>query len=163
MKSRINGSAVVVLFLLLPMAAQVGGAGTTNHVPLWTSTNTLGISILIQSGGNVGVGNGNPIAILDVSGKTGTNNTNGGNAPTAVRIAGGHGASNQSGFGTQGSGGPIQIISGTGAPLPGQTALGGTGGILLITGGRGAVCMPAGTRCSSYNGGTGGSITLQPG
>jgi len=163
MKFRISGLVVTVLVLLLPMAAQVGGAGTTNHVPLWTSTSNLGNSILIQSGGNIGVGNSSPVAILDVSGKTGTNNTNGGNAPTAVRIAGGLGAGNLSGFGTQGAGGPIQVTAGTGAPLPGQTALGGTGGILLITGGGGAVCFAASTRCGSYNGGNGGSISLQPG
>ena len=109
-----------ILLLVLPMAAQVGGAGTTNHVPLWTSTSNLGNSILIQSGGNIGVGNSSPVVILDVSGKTGTNTTNGGNAPTAVRIAGGLGAGNLSGFGTQGAGGPIQVTAGTGVVRPGQ-------------------------------------------
>jgi hypothetical protein len=163
MKFRIGGLVVTVLMLLLPMAAQVGGAGTTNHVPLWTSTSNLGNSILTQSSGNIGVGNTSPVAILDVSGKTGTNNSNGGNAPTAVRIAGGLGAGNLSGFGTQGAGGPIQIASGTGAPLPASLALGGSGALFLITGGTGGICYAAGTRCSSYNGGNGGSISLQPG
>ena len=82
---------------------------------------------------------------------------------TGVRIVGGFGGSNLSGFGTQGTGGPIQFSSGIGASLPGQTALGGTGGIVLITGGTGAVCVAASTRCSAYNGGSGGSISLQPG
>src|SRR5438128_2363533 len=145
-KSRISGLAVTLLMLLLPMAAQVGGAGTTNHVPLWTSTSNLGNSILIQSGGNIGVGNSSPVAILDVSGKTGTNNTNGGNAPTAVRIAGGLGAGNLSGFGTQGAGGPIQMTAGTGMSFP-FGPKGGTGGILLITGGTGARCDPQINRC----------------
>src|SRR3954453_22162751 len=125
-------TSVVLLLLVLPMAAQVGGAGSTNHIPLWTSTTNLGNSILVQSGGNVGVGNPSPVAILDVTGKTGTNGVNGGNAPTSVRIVGGMGAG-------QGTGGPIQVTSGNGAPLPGQTALGGTGGIVLITGGSGAI------------------------
>ena len=156
MKSRISALLVTLLLLLLPMAAQVGGAGTTNHVPLWTGTSTLGNSILIQSGGNVGVGNSSPSAILDVNGKSGVSGTNNGNAPTAFRIAGGVGT-------TGGVGGPIQMTAGTGAPLPGQTAFGGTGGIFLITGGTGAVCVAASTRCSSYNGGNGGSISLQPG
>src|SRR5713101_7223 len=150
MKARVGNLTIALLLFSLPTAAQVGGAGTMNHVPLWTSTSNLGNSILIQSGGNIGVGNSTPVAILDVTGKTGTNNTNGGNAPTAVRIAGGLGAGNLSGFGTQGAGGPIQITSGVAAPLPGQTALGGTGGIVLITGGTGAVCLAASTRCSSY-------------
>jgi hypothetical protein len=162
MKFRIS-ELIVPLLLIAQMAAQVGGAGTTNRVPLWTSSSTLGNSILIQSGGNIGVGNSSPVAILDVSGKAGTNNTSGGNAPPAVRIAGGLGASYATGFGTQGAGGPIQVTAGTGAPLPGQTAFGGTGGILLITGGTGAICYAASVRCSSYNGGNGGSISLQPG
>src|SRR5438105_2767103 len=92
MKFRISPLVVTLLMLLLPMAAQVGGAGTTNHVPLWTSGSNLGNSILIQSGGNVGIGNSTPAAILDVSGKAGTSGTNGGNAPTAFRITGGLGA-----------------------------------------------------------------------
>jgi len=152
-----------VFLFLLPAAAQVGGSGTINHVPLWTGTTNLGNSVVIQSGGNIGIGNGSPAAILDVNGKGGTNSINGGNAPTAVRIIGGLGAGNLSGFGSQGTGGPIQFTSGIGAPLPGQTALGGTGGIVLITGGTGAVCVPASTRCASYSGGNGGSISLQPG
>jgi hypothetical protein len=162
MKSRISGSLVMVLFLLLPMAAQVGGAGTTNHVPLWTSTSNLGNSILIQSGGNIGVGNTSPVAILDVRGKDGASNSNGGNAPTAMRIAGGRGAGYLTAFGPQGAGGPIQIASGTGtgaSPISGQ---GGSGALLLMTGGSGGVCRYSGVRCTSF-GGNGGSISLQPG
>jgi hypothetical protein len=155
MKSRISGSLLMVLFLRLPMAAQVGGGGTTNHVPLWTSTNNLGNSILVQSGGNVGVGNTSPVAILDVRGKNGTSGTNGGNAPTAVRITGGLGV------GQGASGGPIQFISGTGASVFG--AQGGMGAILLITGGRGGTCLFQIGRCGPAYGGNGGSISLQPG
>jgi hypothetical protein len=163
MKSNVGWLTITFWLFLLPMAAQVGGSGTASHVPLWTSTTNLGSSILIQSGGNMGIGNSSPSAILDVKGKAGINNTNGGNAPTAARIAGGFGASSGSGFGTQGTGGPIQFTSGIGAALPGQTALGGAGGIVLITGGTGAVCFAASSRCASYNGGNGGSISLQPG
>jgi hypothetical protein len=147
----------------LVVAAQVGGSGTANHVPLWTSASNLGNSIVIQSSGNIGIGKSTPAAILDVKGKSGTNNTNGGNAPTASQILGGSGASNLSGFGTQGSGGPIQFVAGAGAPLPGGTGFGGGGGVILITGGAGATCVAASTRCSSYKGGNGGSISIQPG
>jgi hypothetical protein len=144
------------------MAAQVVGAGTTNHVPLWTSTSTLGNSVLIQSGGNIGVGNTSPIAILDVRGKDGKSSSNGGNAPTAVRITGGRGAGVLTDFGSQGAGGPIQIASGMGAgalPISGQ---GGSGAVLLMTGGSGGICIYANVRRTSY-GGNGGSISLQPG
>jgi hypothetical protein len=54
-------------------------------------------------------------------------------------------------------------MSGNGAPLPGSFALGGTGAIILVTGGGGATCIPAGVKCSFYNGGNGGSVTVQPG
>ena len=158
----ISGSLVAALFLLLPMAAQVGGGGTTNHVPLWTGTSTLGNSILIQSGGNVGVGNSSPSAILDVRGKDGTSSSNGGNAPTAVRIAGGQGVGSLTNFGPQGAGGPIQIASGTGTGTSPITGQGGSGAVLLMTGGSGGVCIFGGMRCTSY-GGNGGSISLQPG
>src|SRR5205823_4670707 len=149
MKSNVGWLTVNVWLFLLPLAAQVGGSGTTSHLPLWTGTNNLGNSIVIQSGGNIGVGNSTPAAILDVSGKPRTSGTNGGNAPTAFRITGGLGS-------TGGVGGPIQIVSGTGGPIP--FALGGSGALFLITGGTGGICYAASTRCSSYTGGNGGSI-----
>jgi Chaperone of endosialidase len=156
MKAYVGWLTVNLWLFLLPMAAQVGGSGSTNHVSLWTGSTSLGNSIVIQSGGNIGVGNSTPAAILDVSGKSGTSGNNGGNAPTAFRVTGGLGT-------TGGGGGPIQIVSGTGAPLPGSFALGGNGAIFLITGGTGAICYAASVRCSQYIGGNGGSISLQPG
>jgi Chaperone of endosialidase len=154
---------LIGLVCVLPATAQVAGSGTTNRVPLWTSSTNLGNSVLTQSSGNIGVGNSTPAAILDVQGKAGTDNTNGGAAPTAARIVGGSGKTNATGFGTQGTGGPIQFASGNGAPVPGGGASGGTGAILLITGGAGATCIAASVRCASQYGGNGGSISLQPG
>ena len=46
-----------------PMAA-TSGSGTTNYVPLWTNSSTLGDSMLYQSGSNVGVGTSSPLAPL---------------------------------------------------------------------------------------------------
>ena len=163
MRCSVASSILVGLACVLPGSAQVGGSGTANHVPLWTSTTNLGNSVLTQSSGNIGVGRSSPAAILDVQGKAGTMNTNGGAAPTATRIVGGSGTTNNTGFGTQGNGGPMQFASGNGAPLPGGSASGGTGAILLITGGTGATCFAGGTRCSSVKGGNGGSLSLQPG
>lgn len=162
MKFHISRLIVTVLSFLLPMAAQVGGSGTTNYVPLWTNSSTLGNSVLFQSGGNVGVGNTAPLAILDVKGKPGTNGINGGNAPTAFKVLGGLGA-----FGTaSGAGGPIQATSGTGATFafPGgfPNARGGTGAIFLMNGGSGGRCVATMLRCYLI-GGNGGSISLQPG
>src|SRR6266851_2376454 len=107
MKYRISGLVVTVFALLLPMAAQVGGTGTTNYVPIWSNSSTLGNSALFQSGGNVGVGNTTPLAILDVKGKSGTSGVNNGNAPTALRVTGGLGLTSYVCCG--GAGGPIQV------------------------------------------------------
>src|SRR6266576_4515032 len=141
MKFRIYGFVATVLSLLLPMAAQVGGTGTTNRIPVWTGSTTLGNSALFQVSGNVGLGNTSPTAILDVKGKPGTNGINGGNAPTAFNVLGGLGAP----YGTaSGAGGTIQATSGTGATftLPGGlNARGGSGAIFLMTGGAGATCV----------------------
>ena len=145
---------MVLVALVSPVqpTAQVTGSGTTNFVPRWTTGTTLGNSNITDTGG-----------IVSVIGKNGTVGTNGGNAPDALRVTGGFGVTNLTGFGVQGAGGLIRVMSGNGAPLPASLALGGTGAVVLITAGGGATCVAASTRCSSYNGGNGGSVALQPG
>jgi hypothetical protein len=46
------------------------GGGTTDFIPLWTSSTTLGNSVLYQAGGNVGFNNTKPAALLDVAGSS---------------------------------------------------------------------------------------------
>ena len=50
----------------------LGGSGTTNYIPIWTNSTTLGNSVLFQSGtGNtakVGIGTTTPASTLDVKG-----------------------------------------------------------------------------------------------
>ena len=46
----------------------LAGTGTTNFIPIWTNSTTIGNSTLFQTGGNVGVGNTTPAGKLDVSG-----------------------------------------------------------------------------------------------
>ena len=46
----------------------LGGSGTTNYIPIWTNSTTLGDSMIYQTGGNVGIGNTHPAGTLDVSG-----------------------------------------------------------------------------------------------
>jgi hypothetical protein len=48
----------------------ITGTGTTNFIPRWTSSNTLGNSMLFQSAtNNVGIGTVTPNATLDVNGR----------------------------------------------------------------------------------------------
>ena len=89
--------------LLVPrqLAAQVvDGSGTTNVIPRWIDTNTLGNSHISDIGG-----------VVTVTGKNGTAGTNS-DAPAALMVTGGSGAG-------RGAGGGIQLTSGRGArPSP---------------------------------------------
>jgi hypothetical protein len=49
-------------------AADVTGSGTTNKIPIWTSSSAIGNSVMTQSGGNVGVSTASPAHPLDVTG-----------------------------------------------------------------------------------------------
>jgi hypothetical protein len=46
----------------------VGGSGTTNYISKWTSSSSLGNSIVYDNGTNVGIGTTNPSYKLDVNG-----------------------------------------------------------------------------------------------
>jgi len=50
--------------------AAVTGSGTTNYVPLWTSSTNLGNSVIYQSGSQIGIGTTTPGAELGVKGTT---------------------------------------------------------------------------------------------
>src|ERR1039458_8844412 len=51
-------------------AQTVTGSGTTNTVPVFTGTSTVGNSPISVSGGNVGIGTTNPAATLQVAGSS---------------------------------------------------------------------------------------------
>jgi len=53
----------------LPPPANVTGSGTTNFIPRWTGSTTLGDSKLFQTGGMIGVGTTTPTVALDVNGR----------------------------------------------------------------------------------------------
>ncbi len=140
----------------------VGGGGTTNYIPIWTNSTTLGNSTIFETGGMVGIGDTSPDAALDVVGPNASGTDK--NAPTVLQVTGGTGG--QGGgipnFVPAGAGGPIQLTSGTGGAggmcSSGCPAPGGPGGSIQITGGTGGNATETGSR-----GGPGGSITLQPG
>jgi hypothetical protein len=136
---------------------QLSGSGTTNFIPIWTNSTTLGNSGLIElpatlqsSVGMVGLGTQVPTATLTVIGGGSVN----GNAPTALQVSGGNGFCPTSNF--CGDGGGIGLSGGQGGSLGRFSINGGAGGgINLTAGGGGGV--------ASHLGGPGGSITLQPG
>ena len=118
-------SAVSAALVAAPAAAQVvDGSGTTNVIPRWIDTNTLGNSHISDTG--------TVIAATSTSG-------------AQVAISGGIGMAGSRGLSAGG-------------------ALGGAGASIQASGGSGVSCViPASTRCAVYRGGSGGSITLQPG
>ena len=52
-----------------PPPATVTGSGTTNYIPLWTGSSTVGNSKLYQTSGRIGVGMTAPSVALDVNGR----------------------------------------------------------------------------------------------
>jgi hypothetical protein len=159
MKLHIIRAATILLSLLAAAEAQVTGSGTTNFIPKWTGNTTLGKSDIFQTGARVGIGTTSPAATLDVLGPAAT--TGGVAAPTVLQAIGGYGGSFYvQTIGTAGSGGGLQLKSGIGGRD--SAALGGGGSSILLTGGTGAGCVAASTRCA-FIGGNGGSIVLQPG
>jgi hypothetical protein len=149
-------SVLGCLCLTLSVNAQVSGSGSSNYLPRWTGSTTLGNSIVFQTNGRVGISTTNPTATLDVKGSSGTSASQ--TALTVLNVLGGNGVPG-------GSGGNIQFMSGIGGSsvrtlIP---AKGGTGAALLVTGGSPATCVAATIGCAGWYGGNGGSITLQPG
>ncbi|MGC1371185.1 MAG: tail fiber domain-containing protein [Candidatus Sulfotelmatobacter sp.] len=51
-----------------PPPSTITGSGTTNYIPVWIGSTTLGSSNLYQSGGDTGIGTVSPKYALDVSG-----------------------------------------------------------------------------------------------
>jgi hypothetical protein len=59
----------VVTEAIVPAVTPTGG-GTSDFIPIWTSSTVLGNSLLFQAGGNVGFNNTKPAALLDVAGNS---------------------------------------------------------------------------------------------
>ncbi|SPE45697.1 exported hypothetical protein [Candidatus Sulfotelmatobacter sp. SbA7] len=117
---------VVAFFsLVLSMAAQVGGSGTTNYIPIWTDSATLGDSIIFQTGDQVSIGMGAQGATLTVNGPFQKD----GSAPMVLNVTGSNG-----GLYT-GNGGGIALTTGGGGGSS-------NGGEMLFTTGAGGDASP---------------------
>jgi len=165
MKLRV-GLVVASFFLVLSMAAQVGGSGKTNYIPIWTGSATLGDSAIFQTGGQVGIGTATPNATLTVNGP----HVHAGNGPMVLNVTGGGGglyggngggmALTTGGGGSMSNGGEMVFTTGAGygpvCEIGPCTGPGGNGGVMVFQAGGGG-------NGDNSHGGAGGSITLQPG
>src|SRR3989442_3298564 len=66
MKRGILGTLVLSSCLVTTGRAQVGGSGTPNTIPQFTTGTTIGDSPIIESNGNIGIGSTNPNSRLEV-------------------------------------------------------------------------------------------------
>jgi hypothetical protein len=65
-------ACLITLGGLSLQAQDVTGTGTTNKIPVWTSSSKIGNSVLTQSGTNIGVNTASPDQPLDVTGNVNT-------------------------------------------------------------------------------------------
>ena len=74
MNKQIKAAAISFLLFATGAVAQttVTGTGTTNTIPLFTGSSTLGNSNITQSNGNIGIGTTTPIGNLSVATPNGT-------------------------------------------------------------------------------------------
>jgi hypothetical protein len=134
MKLHIGGLVLVLFSLFLPVAAQDSNTIDSAHKKIvWNNTT---VTLTGPNG-----------AIFGES------------APTVLQVTGGNGRVSNRGHG--GSGGAMQLVSGTGGSgfcSGGSCGNGGNGGSIQVTGGKGGNAFGF-----TQLGGDGSSITLQPG
>src|SRR5438046_823007 len=120
-----------------------------------------GVSQLVLSGGNVGIGTGGPNAQLQVIGRGGTTGIGiggpGGLGDSGLNAVGGPGGQGIGAGSGGGTGGSPSIVGGVGGSGVGPVT-GGTGGSPLIAGGAGGSAIGAGS-----SNGNGGSVFIEPG
>jgi hypothetical protein len=128
-------------------APALSGTGTAGTVPLWTDSDTLGNSAILQSGGNVGIGTVSPSAQFSVE--------------TAVSVGIGGATSSSSGVGVSGR---VTATSGSGIGVLGaSTSNSGFGVQGEVTAGSGKTVGVEGLSKSTSGFGIQGSATATEG
>jgi hypothetical protein len=136
--------------------AAITGSGTTDFIPLWTTSSNLGNSVLFQTGGKVGLGTQTPSASLDAvgaavtirgrsSGATGTGVFGAATATTGVNFGVQGTAVSTSGVGVSGSA-PSSGVDGTATATTG-----------VATGVYGQISSPLGNGVAGFALATSGS------
>jgi len=127
-----------LVFSVVQAPAQVTGSGTKGTVPVWAGTTKLGNSVIVQNGGNVGIGTTKPNAKLNVVSASKTAAAIYGNADAASGSASGvFGVSASttgfgvSGFATATTGQGYGVFGGSSSPngsgvFGASSAIGGT-------------------------------------
>ncbi len=69
---QIQVTIMLLVLSLCPLWAQESGSGTTNYIPLWTSSTSLGNSLMYQTSQGIGIGTTSPQWELDVAGHINT-------------------------------------------------------------------------------------------
>jgi trimeric autotransporter adhesin len=89
MKFKNASLALVVVFCVATVSAQVTGSGTSHAIPVWTGTTTLGNSPIVSAGGNVAIGTTTPNGKLTVVSASTTANAVSGSANASSGYASG--------------------------------------------------------------------------
>jgi hypothetical protein len=112
-----------MVFSVIQTSAQVTGSGTTGTVPVWVGTTKLGNSVIVQSGGNVGIGTKKPSAKFNVvtTSKTaaaiyGNADATSGNASGVFGVSASTTGFGVSGFATATTGLTYEVFGGSSSP-----------------------------------------------
>ena len=66
-KSRVMVMTYIVLGMISSICQAIDGSGTTNYIPKFTGTSTIGNSVLYESSSKIGIGTTSPLNTLHVN------------------------------------------------------------------------------------------------
>jgi len=141
----------------------ITGSGTAGQLSKFTSSSTIGNSVVTESAGKIGVGTAAPTATLHVNNgvQPAASATNGTSAPTLLQTAGGKGGNTTGTTGqVAGAGASISLLAGNGGDAPTGSNNGMGGSITLQPGGAGAGAGVAGKSGNVLIAPSGGNVGI---